>query len=98
MGALPLLGDEVTTYGFPVGGTQLAITRGVVSRIDYEVYAHSGYSNLVCQIDAAINPGASGGYTFIVNGHLAGLNFQGLPSAAGRYGLHHSATCYRVFS
>lgn len=81
LGALPLLGDEVTTYGFPVGGTQLAITRGVVSRIDYEVYAHSGYSNLVCQIDAAINPGASGGPA-IVNGHLAGLNFQGLPSAA----------------
>ncbi len=81
LGALPLLGDEVTTYGFPVGGTQMAITRGVVSRIDYEVYAHSGYPNLICQIDAAINPGASGGPA-IVNGHLAGLNFQGLPSAA----------------
>ncbi|MEZ5539872.1 MAG: trypsin-like peptidase domain-containing protein [Pseudomonadales bacterium] len=80
LGALPLLGDEVTTYGFPVGGTQLAITRGVVSRIDYAIYAHSGYPNLVCQIDAAINPGASGGPA-IVNGHLAGLNFQGLPSA-----------------
>ncbi|MBK8101894.1 MAG: trypsin-like peptidase domain-containing protein [Cellvibrionales bacterium] len=80
LGALPLLGDEVTTYGFPVGGTQLAITRGVVSRIDYDVYAHSGYPNLICQVDAAINPGASGGPA-IVNGHLAGLNFQGLPSA-----------------
>lgn len=80
LGALPLLGDEVTTYGFPVGGTQLAITRGVVSRIDYEIYAHSGYPNLICQVDAAINPGASGGPA-IVNGHLAGLNFQGLPSA-----------------
>lgn len=86
LGALPLLGDEVTTYGFPVGGTQLAITRGVVSRIDYDVYAHSGYPNLVCQIDAAINAGASGGPA-IVNGHLAGLNFQGLPSAtAGNVG------------
>ncbi len=86
LGALPLLGDEVTTYGFPVGGTQLAITRGVVSRIDYDIYAHSGYPNLVCQIDAAINPGASGGPA-IVNGHLAGLNFQGLPSAtAGNVG------------
>lgn len=86
LGALPLLGDEVTTYGFPVGGSQLAITRGVVSRIDYDIYAHSGYPNLVCQIDAAINPGASGGPA-IVNGHLAGLNFQGLPSAtAGNVG------------
>lgn len=80
MGTLPLLGDEVTTYGFPVGGSQLAITRGIVSRIDYDFYAHSGYPNLVCQIDAAINPGASGGPA-IVNGKLAGLNFQGLNSA-----------------
>lgn len=80
LGALPLLGDEVTTYGFPVGGTQLAITRGIVSRIDYDYYAFSGYPNLVCQIDAAINPGASGGPA-IVNGHLAGLNFQGLERA-----------------
>ncbi|MBK8289358.1 MAG: trypsin-like peptidase domain-containing protein [Cellvibrionales bacterium] len=80
LGALPLLGDEVTTYGFPVGGTQLAITRGIVSRIDYDYYAFSGYPNLVCQIDAAINPGASGGPA-IVNGRLAGLNFQGLERA-----------------
>lgn len=80
LGALPLLSDEVTTYGFPVGGSQLAITRGIVSRIDYDYYAHSGYPNLVCQIDAAINPGASGGPA-IVNGRLAGLNFQGLGRA-----------------
>jgi S1-C subfamily serine protease len=80
LGALPLLGDEVTTYGFPVGGTQLAITRGIVSRIDYDYYAFSGYPNLVCQIDAAINPGASGGPA-IVNGRLAGLNFQGIGGA-----------------
>lgn len=80
LGTLPVLGDEVTTYGFPVGGRQLAITRGIVSRIDYDYYAHSGYPNLVCQIDAAINPGASGGPA-IVNGKLAGLNFQGLDKA-----------------
>lgn len=80
LGTLPILGDEVTTYGFPVGGKQLAITRGIVSRIDYDYYAHSGYPNLVCQIDAAINPGASGGPA-IVNGKLAGLNFQGLERA-----------------
>ena len=80
LGALPLLGDEVTTYGFPVGGTQLAITRGIVSRIDYDYYAFSGYPNLVCQIDAAINPGASGGPA-IVNGRVAGLNFQGIGGA-----------------
>lgn len=80
LGELPLLGEEVTTYGFPVGGSQLAITRGIISRIDFDTYAHSGYANLVCQVDAAINPGASGGPA-IVNGKLAGLNFQGLNNA-----------------
>lgn len=80
LGALPILGDEVTTYGFPVGGSQLAITRGIVSRIDYDYYAFSGYPNLVCQVDAAINAGASGGPA-IVNGRIAGLNFQSLASA-----------------
>lgn len=80
LGTLPMLGDEVTTYGFPIGGKQLAITRGIVSRIDYDYYAYSGYPNLVCQIDAAINPGASGGPA-IVNDKLAGLNFQGLSQA-----------------
>jgi S1-C subfamily serine protease len=77
LGELPKLGDVVTTVGFPTGGSQLALTKGVVSRIDFDDYAHSKASNLVIQIDAAINPGASGGGAFI-NGKLAGVTFQGL--------------------
>ena len=42
--------------GFPTGGTQISVTRGVVSRIDVD-----GHSVLRIQIDAAINPGNSGG-------------------------------------
>ena len=74
---LPSLGDVITTIGFPTGGSQLAVTRGTVSRIDFHEYVHSSISNLVIQIDAAINPGASGGGAFI-NGKLAGVSFQGL--------------------
>ena len=77
LGELPNLGDDVLTWGFPVGGTQLAITKGTVSRIDMDSYAHSEAENLVCQIDAAINPGSSGGGAF-VNGRLAGITFQGM--------------------
>jgi len=77
LGELPNLGDEITTLGFPSGGTQLALTKGIVSRIDFDEYSHSGGENLVVQIDAAINPGASGGGAFI-NGKLSGISFQGL--------------------
>jgi len=77
LGELPNLGDDVLTWGFPVGGTRLAITKGTVSRIDMDSYVHSEAENLVCQIDAAINPGSSGGGAFI-NGRLAGITFQGM--------------------
>ncbi len=79
LGDLPKLGDEVTTWGFPEGGTQLALTKGIVSRIDFDEYAYSATYNLVCQIDAAINSGASGGGAF-VNNQLVGITFQGMGS------------------
>jgi S1-C subfamily serine protease len=47
----------------------------VVSRIDRRQYAHARFSNLVCQIDAAINPGSSGG-PVISQGKIAGVSFQ----------------------
>lgn len=76
LGKLPNLGDEIITWGFPAGGSQLAITKGIVSRIDFDEYSQSKQSNLVAQIDAAVNAGASGGPA-IVNGMLAGITFQG---------------------
>jgi S1-C subfamily serine protease len=75
---LPRLGDTVTAIGFPMGGTRVSITRGVVSRIDHGVYSHSAVdSHLVLQVDAAINPGNSGG-PVVFNGRVAGVAFQGL--------------------
>jgi len=75
---LPLLGDTVTVLGYPMGGDRLSLTRGVVSRIDYGVYSHSGADqHLVLQVDAAINPGNSGGPVLYKN-RVVGLAFQGL--------------------
>jgi hypothetical protein len=48
-------------YGFPTGGDTLSVTKGIVSRIEYLEYAHSGLASQAIQIDAAINPGNSGG-------------------------------------
>ena len=64
-------------YGYPIGGERLSVTRGVVSRIDFQIYTHSAVdSHLACQIDAAINPGNSGG-PVLQNGKVVGVAFQG---------------------
>lgn len=55
------IGDTVGVYGFPIGGDEVSLTKGVVSRIEMNEYAHSGKQLLLSQIDAAINPGNSGG-------------------------------------
>jgi S1-C subfamily serine protease len=81
MGDLPKIDSVVTTYGFPMGGAHLSVTRGVVSRIQMWSYAHSSSdSHLVIQTDAAINPGNSGG-PVMQDGHVVGVAFQGLTQA-----------------
>ena len=81
LGGLPEIDSMVTTYGFPLGGSHLSVTRGVVSRIQMWSYAHSGSdSHLVIQTDAAINPGNSGG-PVLQDGKVVGVAFQGLTQA-----------------
>jgi S1-C subfamily serine protease len=78
---LPTINTTVSTYGFPMGGRRISVTEGVVSRIQMDVYAHTGAdSHLVIQTDAAINPGNSGG-PVIQNGKVVGVAFQGLRQA-----------------
>jgi S1-C subfamily serine protease len=76
-GGIPDIESAVSVYGYPLGGERLGVTRGVVSRIDFDTYTHSAVdSHLVIQIDAAINPGNSGG-PVLQNGKLVGVAFQG---------------------
>ncbi len=81
LGTLPKVNSTVQTYGFPVGGKQVSVTEGVVSRIQMDVYAHSrADSHLVIQTDAAINPGNSGG-PVLQGEKVVGVAFQGLREA-----------------
>ncbi len=75
IGDLAEVRDDVATFGFPVGGEELGITEGVVSRVEIKEYTHSGAELLSCQIDAAINPGNSGGPVFKEN-KVVGVAFQ----------------------
>ena len=57
---LPDVREAVFAYGYPMGGTSLSITKGIVSRVEFVPYSR-GSSGLRVQIDAPINPGNSGG-------------------------------------
>lgn len=77
LGGIPALESTVSVYGYPIGGDRLSVTRGVVSRVDFQPYSHSGVdSHLAIQIDAAINPGNSGG-PVLQDGKVVGVAFQG---------------------
>jgi len=77
IGPLPKTQEEVLVYGFPKGGDTLSITKGVISRIEHEVYAQSNLPFLAAQIDAPINPGNSGGPA-INNNKVVGIIMQTL--------------------
>jgi S1-C subfamily serine protease len=81
LGPIPKVNSTVSTYGFPLGGQHISVTEGVVSRIQMDVYSHTGAdAHLVIQTDAAINPGNSGG-PVIQNGRVVGVAFQGIRMA-----------------
>jgi len=75
IGGLAEVRDKVAVYGFSEGGDELCITEGVVSRVEHRKYTHSGAYLLTCQIDAAINPGSSGG-PVIKDDKVVGVAFQ----------------------
>jgi S1-C subfamily serine protease len=77
IGELPRLQDKVAVLGYPVGGDNISITEGVVSRIEPILYTHSGKFLLSVQIDAAINPGNSGG-PVVKDGKIVGIAFQNM--------------------
>ncbi|MGA3162673.1 MAG: trypsin-like peptidase domain-containing protein [Verrucomicrobiota bacterium] len=76
---LPEVKDAVMVYGYPEGGTSLSITKGIVSRIEFTSYSFP-VSGLRIQIDAAVNPGNSGGPA-VVGDKMIGLAFSHLNQA-----------------
>jgi S1-C subfamily serine protease len=76
---LPSVKDTVLAYGFPTGGTSMSITKGIVSRIEFTNYDWN-VSGLRIQIDAAVNPGNSGGPA-VVGDKMIGLVFSYLGGA-----------------
>jgi S1-C subfamily serine protease len=76
---LPDNKDSVLVYGYPTGGNNLSITKGIVSRIEFTNY-NGDTSGLRIQVDAPINPGNSGGPA-VANNQMIGLAFSRLGGA-----------------
>jgi S1-C subfamily serine protease len=76
---LPDVREAVMAYGYPMGGSSLSITKGIVSRVEFVPYSF-GSAGLRVQIDAPINPGNSGG-PVISNDKMIGLAFSGVVNA-----------------
>ena len=83
-GGTPEVNSSVAAYGYPIGGERMSVTRGIVSRVEFRPYAHSGMdSHLAIQVDAAINPGNSGG-PVLQDGKVVGVAFQAIPGAVAQ--------------
>ncbi|MBP2681753.1 MAG: protease, partial [Candidatus Krumholzibacteriota bacterium] len=80
IGEMPRVESPVAAYGYPIGGETASATSGIVSRLEEDTYVHSDRDLLVVQIDAALNPGNSGG-PVIGDGKIVAIAMQGLEDA-----------------
>ncbi|KAJ9176052.1 hypothetical protein P3X46_011402 [Hevea brasiliensis] len=80
LGEIPFLQEAVAVVGYPQGGDNISVTKGVVSRVEPTQYVHGATQLMAIQIDAAINPGNSGGPAIMAN-KVAGVAFQNLSGA-----------------
>lgn len=76
---LPQMKEKVNAYGYPVGGSELSVTEGIISRVEFGAL-NAETQGLHIQVDAALNPGNSGGPA-IAQGHIIGVVFSTMRDA-----------------
>ena len=77
--SLPNVRATVNVYGYPIGGDDMSVTEGIISRIDFARYSNDAVGVRI-QVDAALNPGNSGGPA-VIDGAIAGLVFSKINQA-----------------
>lgn len=83
LGELIGIRKKLTVLGFPIGGTELFVAEGTVSRIEVDTYCWSGLDLLQIQVTAAINAGNSGGPVLGEHNKVIGVAFQGVRGYEG---------------
>ena len=69
------LGDTIFTVGSPLGKDYIGtVTKGIISGKNRSVVTNTQYVMEVIQLDAALNPGNSGGPLVNINGQVIGIN------------------------
>jgi S1-C subfamily serine protease len=91
---LPKRKDTVNVYGYPVGGKEQSITEGIVSRLEFTKMNYN-VLGLRIQIDAALNPGNSGGPA-VSDDKIIGLVFSKIMKAEN-IGYHIPVEEIRMF-
>ena len=97
--SLPELYSAVAVVGYPLGGDNICVTRGVVSRLDAMSYGGEGRGErlLVVQIDAGVNSGTSGGPALDERGRVAGVAFSSYAGSADNIGYLVPASVVEAF-
>jgi S1-C subfamily serine protease len=76
LGEMPKKLDKVLVYGYPLGGYNISVTKGIVNRVQIIPYFNV-VNGIAIQIDAPINFGNSGGPVIDRNGEVVGVAFAG---------------------
>ena len=76
---LPKQQVDVNVFGYPIGGDAVSVTQGIVSRVEHAKIG-KGWKGFRIQVDAALNPGNSGGPA-VINSEIAGLVTSGVRTA-----------------
>ena len=66
-------GQQVGVLGYPLGYTAIHVNSGIVSSVDDDVSTEAGPIENVMTLDAAVNPGNSGGPVINADGEVVGL-------------------------
>ncbi|AED96533.1 unnamed protein product [Arabidopsis thaliana] len=69
------IGETIYALGYPRDGDIISVTKGIVTRVEPQKYAHSSIEILTIQTDACINGGKSGG-PVVMGNKVAGVVFE----------------------
>eukprot|EP00035_Acanthoeca_spectabilis_P025033 m.456539 g.456539 ORF g.456539 m.456539 type:complete len:576 (+) comp21073_c0_seq1:190-1917(+) len=88
---IPELYENAMVIGYPLGGDNVCVTRGVVSRVTTLPYEDPKFflpsqELIAIQLDAAINSGNSGGPALDEAGSIIGVAFSGYAGSADNIG------------